>query len=131
VIFDERLGRAEEVRAPIAPSMLAVFDRLRGVVAEIDQGSTETASPRERALYFTLGRGKMTDGYAYIMGQARHVNLGFFHGVDLPDTGGRLEGAGKKLRHIKIATLADANAPSTRTLIESALAHMLNLKGRP
>jgi hypothetical protein len=131
VIKDERLGKAEDVRAQLSPPVLTIFDRLRSIMAEVDDASTETASPKEKSLYFGLGRGKMTDGYAYIMGHGSYVNLGFFHGVDLPDPDKQLEGTGKKLRHIKIRTLAEANALSTRAFIEDALKHMIKLKGRP
>jgi hypothetical protein len=131
MIKDERLGTADEIRATLSANVLPVFDRLRAITTAVDNQSIETASVKEKALYYTLGRGKMTDGYAYIMGHGEHVNLGFFHGVDLPDPDGRLEGTGKKLRHIKIRTLADADAPATRALIDAAFNHMMTVKGRP
>ena len=131
MIRDERLGTAEQIRATLSASILASFDRLRAVLATVDDQSTETASPKQKALYYTLGRGKMTDGYVYIMGHRDHVNLGFFHGTDLPDPEGRLEGNGKKLRHIKIRTLAEVDAPTTRALIDAAFNHMMTAKGRP
>jgi Domain of unknown function (DU1801) len=131
MIRDERLGTAEEVRTSLSASALPVFDRLRAIMVRIDDQSTETASPKEKALYYTLGRGKMTDGYAYIMGHAGHVNLGFFHGVDLPDPENRLEGTGKKLRHVKLRTIDDAGRPCIRDLIEAAHQHMMLAKGQP
>jgi hypothetical protein len=131
VIKDERLGTADQVRAALSPTVLPVFDHLRNVIAQADPQSTETASVREKALYFTLGRGKMTDGYAYIMGHGSHVNLGFFHGIDLPDPEGLLEGTGKKLRHVKVRTMADVDAASLRNLIDAAIEHIVSRKGRP
>jgi hypothetical protein len=131
VIKDERLGTADGIRATLSASVLPIFDQLRAVMAQVDNQSTEIASVKEKALYFTLGRGKMTDGYAYIMGHSEYVNLGFFHGTDLPNPDGRLEGTGKKLRHVKIRTVDDANAPSTRALIDAAFNHMMTAKGRP
>jgi hypothetical protein len=131
LIKDERLGTADQIRALLSPAVLPVFDHVRALVSQIDDRSTETASLKEKALYYTLGRGKMTDGYAYIMAHKDYVNLGFFHGVDLPDPHGKLEGTGKKLRHVKLRTLADAEAPYTRGLIESAFNHMMLTKGRP
>jgi hypothetical protein len=131
MIKDERLGTADEIRATLSANVLAIFDRMRALMATVDDQSTETASFKEKALYYTLGRGKMTDGYAYIMGHGDYVNLGFFHGVDLPDPDGLLEGTGKKLRHIKIRTLADTDAPATRALIDGAFNHMMTAKGRP
>jgi hypothetical protein len=131
VIKDERLGTADDVRATLSTATLPVVDRLRALMATIDDQSTETPSVKEKALYYTLGRGKMTDGYAYIMGQSAHVNLGFFHGTDLPDPDNRLEGTGKKLRHVKLRTIEDADAPPIRALIEAAFNHMMLAKGRP
>jgi hypothetical protein len=131
MIKDERLGTADAVRVSLSPEVLPVFDRLRAIMAMVDDASTETASLKEKALYYTLGRGKMTDGYAYIMGHAGYVNLGFFNSIELPDPEGRLEGTGKKLRHIKIRTLAEADHPSIRALIDAAFTHMMTAKGRP
>jgi hypothetical protein len=130
MIRDERLGTAGQVRATLPVAMLPVFDRLRVIVAQVDDQSTETPSVKEKALYYTLGRGKMTDGYVYIMGHSEHVNLGFFHGTDIPDPESRLEGTGKKLRHLKVRTIGDANAPYAQALIEAAFNHMFLLKGR-
>jgi hypothetical protein len=40
---------------------------------------------------------------------AGRVNLEFFHGVQLRDQQGRIEGTGKNLRHIKLRDLADVD----------------------
>ena len=40
--------------------------------------------------------------FAYINVFIKHVNVGFFYGVDLPDPAGLLEGTGKRMRHIKL-----------------------------
>jgi hypothetical protein len=131
VIKDERLGIADEIRANLSASVLPVFDRLRTLMSVIDDQSTETASPREKALYYTLGRGKMTDGYAYIMAHSEHVNLGFFHGDVLSDPQKILEGNGKKLRHVKLRTVDEVDAPRVRDMIETAFNHIMQIKGRP
>jgi hypothetical protein len=131
MIKDERLGTADEIRARLSAKVLPVFDQLRALMATVDDHSTETASVKEKALYYTLGRGKMTDGYVYIMGHSDYVNLGFFHGVNLSDPDSLLEGTGKKLRHIKVRTLAGADAPAVRALIDAAFNHMMIAKGRP
>lgn len=80
----------------------------------------------------TLGRGKMTDGYCYVMDQGgRYVNLGFFRGTELADPDGLLEGSGKRLRHIKVRSLDEAGSPRMAAMIVRARDHMLHLKGRP
>jgi hypothetical protein len=40
--------------------------------------------------------------FAYVGIFRSHVNLGFFHGASLPDSGGLLEGGGKYMRHVKL-----------------------------
>jgi hypothetical protein len=57
------------------------------------------------------------------------VNLGFYKGADLPDPSGLLEGTGKKLRHVKVRSLEDAEKPEIRRLIEEALAERTSALG--
>lgn len=129
---DTRLGTLEDVRSAFGAATLPIFDRLRALIDRIDPQSTETYSPREKAIYVTLGRGKMTDGYCYVMDQrGRYVNLGFFRGSEVDDPDGLLEGTGKRLRHIKIRSLEAAEAPPVAAMITRARDHMLQLKGRP
>jgi len=40
--------------------------------------------------------------FCYVVGYAKHVNLGFCDGASLPDPEGLLEGTGKAMRHVKI-----------------------------
>jgi hypothetical protein len=40
--------------------------------------------------------------FAYVNVFRSHVGVGFFHGADLPDPAGLLEGAGKQMRHVKL-----------------------------
>lgn len=128
---DARLGTLEQVRERYAADTLPILDRLREVLDEIDPQSTETYVPRERAIYVTLGRGKMADGYCYVMAQRSYVNLGFFRGVELPDPAGLLEGTGKLLRHVKLRSVEEVDSPEVRTLITAARDQMLERKGRP
>jgi hypothetical protein len=48
--------------------------------------------------------------------------VGFYCGAILPDTDGLLEGAGKKLRHLKIRSLDVANSRAVRALLKAAIA---------
>ena len=58
----------------------------------------------------------------YIMAASDHVNLGFYDGVDLKDPKKRLEGSGKRLRHVKVHSVHEAKDPALRALLEEALA---------
>jgi len=58
--------------------------------------------------------------FAYVDAFAGHLNLGFFHGADLPDPAGLLQGAGKRMRHIKIRWGEPIDAPAVGELIAAA-----------
>ena len=74
------------------------------------------------AIWFGFS-GKMKDMFCYITTNARHVNLGFPGGASLPDPNGVLQGEGKKMRHIKLATLSDLSLPFIRRYIRTAMEH--------
>ena len=43
----------------------------------------------------------------YIAATDSYVNLGFFGGAALTDPAGRIEGTGKKMRHVKVRSLGE------------------------
>src|SRR5215471_3908873 len=49
-----------------------------------------------------------------------HVNVGFFHGVALPDPTRLLQGTGKLMRHVKLRPGTATNAAALSRLIEMA-----------
>ena len=53
-----------------------------------------------------------------------HVDVGFFHGAELADPAGLLEGTGKYMRHVKVRPDGEINAVALARLIESAYADM-------
>ena len=59
-------------------------------------------------------------GFMSIGPQKDYVNLYFMDGVDLPDPDGLLEGAGKRLRHVKIRKPEDLKKRSLQALIRQA-----------
>lgn len=60
--------------------------------------------------------------YGYVNVFTSHVNVGFFHGADLPDPAGLLEGTGRFMRHTKLRRGMTIDAASLRRLIEAAYA---------
>jgi hypothetical protein len=72
----------------------------------------------------------MSELHVYVMPQAKYVNLGFWHGVGLPDPERLLQGTGTKMRHIKVRSVEDAKAPAVRALIAAALAERRTALGR-
>ena len=49
-----------------------------------------------------------------------HVNVGFFHGVALPDPAYLLQGSGKCMRHVKLKPGTPMNAAALKALVEAA-----------
>jgi hypothetical protein len=58
--------------------------------------------------------------FAYVNVFKAHVNVGFFHGADLPDPAGLLEGTGRRMRHVKVRPGAEPDAEALARLIELA-----------
>ena len=58
--------------------------------------------------------------YAYVSAHAAHINVGFFHGADLPDPTALLEGKGKRMRHVKLKPGAVIDEAALQKLIVAA-----------
>lgn len=113
--FDDLLHLTRE---PLRP----VMERLRALILKVHPEAYEVVRLRERAASYGCGPRKMIEGYAYIMPFRSWVNLGFFRGTSLPDPGGRLQGTGAKLRHVKVRSIEDAERKDVRHLVEEAYA---------
>jgi hypothetical protein len=58
------------------------------------------------------------DRICYIAPQKKgYVNFGFFFGAGLPDPQNLLTGEGRRLRHVKVWSVEEANNPALATLI--------------
>jgi hypothetical protein len=62
--------------------------------------------------------------FGYVNAFARHANVGFLFGAALDDPAGLLEGAGKRMRHLKVRWGEPVNAPAMNGLIEAAYRDM-------
>ncbi|MGA0604248.1 DUF1801 domain-containing protein [Caulobacter sp. KR2-114] len=62
--------------------------------------------------------------FAYVGAFTAHVNIGFFAGAALPDPAGLLQGAGKRMRHVKLRWGEPADEPALKALIAAAYADM-------
>lgn len=58
--------------------------------------------------------------FAYVGAYPRHAVIGFFHGADLPDPRGLLEGSGKRMRHVKLRWGAAVDEAAVAALIAAA-----------
>jgi len=62
--------------------------------------------------------------FGYVNVFTSHVNVGFFQGAGLPDPARMLQGAGKRMRHVKLKPGGATDDAALRRLIETAYADM-------
>jgi hypothetical protein len=62
--------------------------------------------------------------FAYVGAYAAHVSVGFFNGSALKDPAGLLEGAGKRMRHVKIRPGRPVDAGALNELIAASYRDM-------
>ena len=62
--------------------------------------------------------------FAYVNAFKTHVNVGFFHGAELADPAGLLEGTGKFMRHVKLNPGSSVDAVALSKLISAAYTDM-------
>jgi hypothetical protein len=58
--------------------------------------------------------------FCYVNVFTSHVNVGFFHGAELPDPARLLQGKGKSMRHVKLKPGMATNAAALSRLIDAA-----------
>jgi hypothetical protein len=86
------------------------FEQMRGCgadVRELMQDGHPTACVGDAA-------------FGYVDAFTAHANVGFFHGAALDDPAGLLEGAGKRMRHVKLRWGSPVNAAGLNALIAAA-----------
>lgn len=64
--------------------------------------------------------------FAYVGVFRAHVNVGFFHGVDLPDPARLLEGDGRRMRHVKVVPGRPLDDAALDALIGAAYRDIVN-----
>lgn len=66
---------------------------------------------------------KVTERVCCVWAQKNYVNFLFFFAVGLPDPNGLFEkGSGKRIRHIKVRSVTEANDPALRAIAKAAWA---------
>ncbi|CAN5342404.1 hypothetical protein BH09PSE2_BH09PSE2_03710 [soil metagenome] len=58
--------------------------------------------------------------FAYVAAFTAHASVGFFHGADLADPTGLLEGSGKRMRHVKLRWGRPVDEAALSALIAAA-----------
>lgn len=62
--------------------------------------------------------------FAYVDAFAAHAAIGFFHGAELDDPRGLLQGSGKHMRHVKLRPGRPVDAAALDALIAAAYDHI-------
>ena len=105
-----------------APAVAETARTLRLVVMEAFPNGVETFDRADGLLAIGTGRSMRDFSFAIIPHKA-HVNLQLADGADLPNPDGRIEGTGKRVRHVKARSVDDARAPWMRAAIAAKLVH--------
>jgi hypothetical protein len=114
-------GTFDEVIVSFDPEIQEIARALRTCIASIHADFVEVAWPRQKIASYGVGPKKMSEHYAYIAPYSKYVNLGFYHGVALKDPEGLLEGAGQRLRHVKVGSVAEVGKEELSRLLRAAL----------
>ena len=117
----ETRGTFDQITEGCDPALAAIVIALKARITAMHRDHVEIVWPRMRIASYGIGPKKMSDHYAYIAPQAKHVNLGFYYGSVLNDPTGLLEGAGKNLRHVKIRSLSEVSSKEIGDLLEASL----------
>ena len=99
----------------LEPDLRAVAEAIRKLVLQAEPDLSEaikwgnlTYEKQARVCYLAATKG--------------YVSLGFFNGAALTDTQGRIEGTGKKMRHVKVRALSNIDQQQLAAWVREAVA---------
>ena len=64
---------------------------------------------------------RLEEAFCHVAAYSSYVNLGFNRGSALPDPSAVLVGKGARIRHVRVAALADLRAPAIEALLRAAV----------
>ena len=112
--WDENVAsHTPDVQAAARAIESIIREELPDIVVQYDQGNGLLAFGRSMA---------MRDLLFAVIPHAGWVNLQLATGALLPNPDGRIEGTGKKIRHIKVRSAAAAADPRVRQAIRDQIA---------
>ena len=110
-----------DLLANCSPGVMHLALALREqVLAEAPEAEEVLYSVYAEVIVFRFP-GRKRGAFCYIAAYARHVNLGFYHGAQLPDPHGVLTGNGKQMRHVRFDSPDDLCHPYLSGYIRSAI----------
>jgi hypothetical protein len=101
--------------ASLPPQRAAIVTALRDIVERAAPGATGSIKWAQPVF---------EDGgpICYIRSFAGHVNFGFWRGGEIEDhTGGRLEGGGDRMKHVKLKSLEDIDETAIADMVREAV----------
>lgn len=114
-------GAFEDAIQGSNPEVQLIARRLRELIIEIYPDVVEVPWPKQRIVGYGVGPKKMTEHFCYIGALSNRVNLGFFYGAGLSDPESLMEGTGKRLRHVKVRSVEQAEQSSIRDLLQLSI----------
>jgi hypothetical protein len=103
------------------PEQQAIEQALRATIRREFPGAVEQVDFGNKLIAF--GRSMKIRGLLFaVIAHKAHVNLQLADGADLPNPDGRIEGTGKRIRHVKIRTAEDASSAWVVAIIRAELA---------
>lgn len=99
------------------PDQREIIQQLRKIVKKNMPEAHEMVY--HRALGYSFSSSPF-DRIIYIALATNHITFGFFFGGHFPDPNHLLEGEGKRMRHVKIKSMDEANNPVLEDLIKEA-----------
>jgi hypothetical protein len=114
IAFDRHLDATAPAVAEIARALrLAVLAGLPDAIETFDRSDGLLA----------IGRGRSLRDFLFaIIPHKAHVNLQLADGAELPNPDGRIEGTGKRIRHVKARSVEDAGSDWVRRVIAAQVA---------
>jgi hypothetical protein len=106
--------------ATFPPDIQALTNQVRALIASLSPDADENLKLGWKVIWYGFGT-KMPDQFAVLMPTRNHVGLGFAHGAELPDPAGKLEGVGKRMRHVKLRREAEVADPAVAALLRAQM----------
>ena len=115
----------EAFLADYPPEVQEISRILRRMVNSTMPQAHEVLFASQNHIGYSFSSESMADRICYVCPMKDYVRLGFMFGTHLPDPEQLLVGEGKRLRHVKVRSVQEANRPALRELVEAAWADAL------
>ncbi len=101
------------------PEIQEISRALRQLILAAQPEAREILYASQNHFDYSLS-GKARDGLIYLCPLHDYVRLGFYYGGGLADPAHLLIGEGKRLRHVKVRSIEEAQRPEVAALVREA-----------